>query len=209
MLAALAAHMTPPYTLPELIDEKIPGYSKLEVGVIPGQPNATYYVQLPPEYNPLRRYPMIVSLHGIGHDPTMQIDWWAGDISPGRPPARPGGRYGYIVIAPEWTASIRRNTSTRPASMPWCWAAPRRLPAVRRRYRSRVSLRLFDGRRRGLGHRRLASRSLGGRDSHFGRSPARPATSTPKTPGTCRSMSCWASWTAAASAATPWTWTAI
>ena len=90
MLAALAAHMTPPYPLPESIDENIPGYSKLEVGVLPGQPDATYYVQLPPEYNPQRRYPMIVSLHGIGHDPTMQIEWWAGEHEAGRPagPAR-------------------------------------------------------------------------------------------------------------------------
>ena len=105
VLAALAAHMTPPFPLPDSIDEKIPGYSKLEVSVLPGQPDATYYVQLPPEYNPQRRYPMIVSLHGIGHDPTMQIDWWAGEHNPDGPPGRQGqaGRYGYIVIAPAWT----------------------------------------------------------------------------------------------------------
>ncbi len=35
LLAALAAHMKPPYPLPELIDKDIPGYSKLEVGVHP------------------------------------------------------------------------------------------------------------------------------------------------------------------------------
>ena len=97
VLAALAAHMTPPYPLPESIDENIPGYSKLEIGVIPGQPDATYYVQLPPEYNPQRRYPMIVSLHGIGHDPTMQIEWWAGEHK-ARGPAGPAGTGGTTRI---------------------------------------------------------------------------------------------------------------
>ena len=104
--------MTPPYPLPEPIDENIPGYSKLEIAVLPGQPDATYYVQLPPEYNPQRRYPMIVSLHGIGHDPTMQIEWWAGEHrAQGGPPGRKGqaGRYGYIVIAPAWTVEHQKE----------------------------------------------------------------------------------------------------
>ena len=111
LLAALAAHMTPPYPLPEAIDENIPGYSKLEIAVVSGQPDATYYVQLPPEYNPQRRYPMIVSLHGIGYDPTMQIEWWAGEHRDGGPPGRQGqaGRHGYIVIAPAWTVEHQKQ----------------------------------------------------------------------------------------------------
>ncbi len=84
----------------------IPGFFKLEVAVTPDQPDATYYVQLPPEYDPSRRYPMIVSLHAVGMDPEMQIDWWAGDK-----PARHGqaGRNGYIVIAPAWTVEHQRQ----------------------------------------------------------------------------------------------------
>ena len=106
ILAALAAHMRPPFPLPQPIDDKIPGFFKLEVGVTPDQPDATYYVQLPPEYDPSRRYPMIVSLHAVGMDPQMQIDWWAGDK-----PARHGqaGRNGYIVIAPAWTVEHQRQ----------------------------------------------------------------------------------------------------
>ena len=79
--------------------------------MLPGQPDATYYVQLPPEYNPQRRYPMIVSLHGIGHDPPMQIDWWAGEHAANGPPGRKGqaGRYGYIVIAPAWTVEHQKE----------------------------------------------------------------------------------------------------
>ncbi len=111
VLAALVAHMTPPYPLPDPIDENIPGYSKLEIAVMPGQPDVTYYVQLPPEYNPQRRYPMIVSLHSIVHDPTMQIDWWAGEHDPAKGPGRQGqaGRYGYIVIAPAWTVEHQKE----------------------------------------------------------------------------------------------------
>ena len=111
VLAALAAHMTPPYPLPESIDENLPGYSKLEIGVLPGQPDATYYVQLPPEYNPQRRYPMIVSLHGIGHDPDDADRVVGGRTSANGPPGRQGqaGRYGYIVIAPAWTVEHQKE----------------------------------------------------------------------------------------------------
>ena len=123
VLAALAAHMTPPYPLPELTDEHISGYSKLEIPVMPDQPDATYYVQLPPEYNPQRHYPMIISLHSVVHDPTMQIDWWAGEVPQGdghdvpnvggqkAPLARQGhaGRNGYIVIAPAWTVEHQKE----------------------------------------------------------------------------------------------------
>jgi predicted esterase len=106
ILATLAAHMRPPFALPDRIDPVMPGFFKLEVGFSPDQPNASYYVQLPPEYDPSRRYPMIVSLHAAGMDPEMEIDWWAGDK-----PSRHGqaGRNGYIVIAPAWTVEHQRQ----------------------------------------------------------------------------------------------------
>ena len=50
-----------------------------------------YMVLLPPEYNPLRNYPAIVSLHD-GYGPQHAIDWWAKEAA----------RRGYIVIAPEY-----------------------------------------------------------------------------------------------------------
>jgi pimeloyl-ACP methyl ester carboxylesterase len=111
IVAALAARMRPPYALPELVDEATAGFYKVEVDVAADQPSATYYVQLPPEYDPLRRYPMIVSLHGVGMDPELEIDWWAGDK-----PARHGqaGRNGYIVIAPEWTVEHQKEYEGSP-----------------------------------------------------------------------------------------------
>jgi len=111
IVAAMAARLRPPYALPELADENVPGFYKLEVSVAPAQESATYYVQLPPEYDPSRRYPMIVSLHAIGMDPQMEIDWWAGDQ-----PARHGqaGRNGYIVIAPDWTVEHQKQYEGSP-----------------------------------------------------------------------------------------------
>ncbi len=106
IVAALASHMRPPFALPERIDPLIPGFFKLDVSVTPDQPDATYLAQLPPEYDPSRRYPMIVSLHAVGMDPEMQIDWWAG----GRPERHgQAGRNGYIVIAPAWTVEHQRQ----------------------------------------------------------------------------------------------------
>ena len=59
-------------------------------------------MQLPPEYDPLRRYPAVVTLHAAWSTPLNQIEWWAG-------PARQAGgrqgqaaRHGTIIIAPAW-----------------------------------------------------------------------------------------------------------
>jgi predicted esterase len=111
IIAAMAARMKPPYPLPELVDEATAGFYKVDVEVAQGQPSVSYYVQLPPEYDPLRRYPMVVSLHAVGMDPEMEIDWWAGDK-----PARHGqaGRNGYIVIAPAWTVEHQKQYEGTP-----------------------------------------------------------------------------------------------
>jgi predicted esterase len=63
-----------------------------------------FHVQLPPDYDPYRKYPCIVSLHGAGGSPAKQIDWWAGTYSK-QTDLRLGqaSRHGYIVIAPAWT----------------------------------------------------------------------------------------------------------
>jgi poly(3-hydroxybutyrate) depolymerase len=101
IVAILLAAMQPPAALPKPVADK-PGYYRIDAtGPIDGQP-MTYWVQLPPEYDPHRRYPTIVTLHGETTDPQKQIEWWAGAWLDG---ARTGvaTRYGYIVIAPAWT----------------------------------------------------------------------------------------------------------
>ena len=59
-------------------------------------------MQLPPEYDPYRRYPAIVTLHGAGTTPEHQIDWWAGAHGPDGTRLGQATRHGYIVIAPRW-----------------------------------------------------------------------------------------------------------
>ena len=62
-----------------------------------------YSIQLPPEYDPRRRYPCIVALPGLGTPPDMSVDWWCGGYS-AESKERFGvaTRFGYIVIVPKW-----------------------------------------------------------------------------------------------------------
>ena len=100
-VAAIVAHMKPPLSPPEAVEGK-PGYYLLKTPGLADSPAVTYYVQLPPEYDPYRRYPTIVTLHGELSNAEKQIDWWAGPWKDGQR-AGQAARHGYIVIAPAWT----------------------------------------------------------------------------------------------------------
>ena len=105
-LAKIIAHMKPPLWDEEPADksDEIPGYFLMKAPGITGHNDFFYYVQLPQDYDPYRRYPTIVTLNGAGSTPEQQIDWWAGAFSQ-RTKMRMGqaSRQGYIVIAPVWT----------------------------------------------------------------------------------------------------------
>jgi len=106
-VARLLALMKPPLELPQPIDGK-PGYYELAIE----GPQATeleYLVQLPPEYDPHRSYPAMVTLHGAGSDASRQIDWWAGAWTKGGWRAGQASRHGYIVIAPKWAQPHQRQ----------------------------------------------------------------------------------------------------
>ena|GEM_PF-684449 len=87
LLAGILATMKPPFSdLPDE-DPEFPGYYRFTIPnplFTAGAPRFSraaeirYAVQLPPDYNPHLRYPMVVSLHGLHQTPDMQIDWWAG-----------------------------------------------------------------------------------------------------------------------------------
>ena len=98
-IAGLVARMRPPLDPPEPLS---PGLHDLVVPGLEGQGDVRCLVQVPPEYDPLRRYPAIVSLHAGTSTPLNQIEWWAG--LPGPEGARLGQatRYGFVVIAPAW-----------------------------------------------------------------------------------------------------------
>lgn len=102
-LAPLLAHLTPDTgELSEPV-QGIPGLYELSTPGLTGQEDFRYLIQLPPEYDPYRRYPCVMTLHASGTDPLKQIEWWAGGYSPAEN-LRLGQatRRGYIVIAPYW-----------------------------------------------------------------------------------------------------------
>lgn len=111
-LAKLIANMKPPITTdPQEVPEAgSPGLYELTVPGIEQQPEFSYHIQLPPEYDPYRRYPCIVTLNGAGTTPEQQIDWWAGTFND-RSQMRNGqaARQGYIVIAPKWQKPFQRE----------------------------------------------------------------------------------------------------
>ena len=61
-------------------------------------------MQLPPEYDPLRHYPTIVTLADAGVSPEQMLDFWAGPADKEKGGERLGQatRHGYIVIAVDW-----------------------------------------------------------------------------------------------------------
>jgi predicted esterase len=101
LVAKLLAHMRPPVPAPDF-DLERPGYFELEVAALAGEPPVRYYVQLPPEYDPLRHYPTVVTLRGAATTMAQQIDWWAGPWSAQGMRLGQASRHGYIVIAPAW-----------------------------------------------------------------------------------------------------------
>jgi predicted esterase len=113
LIAKLLAHMRPPLATPDA-DEERPGYFELEAAAVAGEPPVKYYVQLPPEYDPHRHYPTVVTLRGAATTTAQQIDWWAGRWSAARgdqAAIRLGqaSRHGYIVVAPAWAHDEQGN----------------------------------------------------------------------------------------------------
>ncbi len=103
LVAAILRHMKPPGDVPETVSAKTPGLYQLEVPGLPGDPPVPYLVQTPPEYDPHRRYPTILTLHGAATSAEHQIDWWAGAWTEEGWRAGQATRHGYIVVAPMWT----------------------------------------------------------------------------------------------------------
>lgn len=119
MISKIIAFMAPPMATPDsaavvrsssLADDSNNSYSvqgryKIEVplgGDMIGSV-AKYTVQLPPEYNPFRRYPCIVTLPSDLTNMEWQVDWWAGRYIPEMKRCfGEASKLGYIVISPEW-----------------------------------------------------------------------------------------------------------
>lgn len=106
-VAKLIAHMKPPLAT-QVEEAEVPGLYELKVAGIEDQPEFTYLLQLPPEYDPSRPYPCIVTLNGGGSTELQQIAWWGGDyMEKVRMRAGQASRRGYIVIAPRWQRPLQ------------------------------------------------------------------------------------------------------
>jgi predicted esterase len=104
-LAKLIANMKPPRHEAALAATH-GGFLELTA---PGQTqdgDFTYYVQLPPEYDPYRRYPTIIALNGAYNTPVQALDFWTGEptLDEKKVPTRRGHamRHGYVTIAVDW-----------------------------------------------------------------------------------------------------------
>jgi hypothetical protein len=106
-LAPLLAQMPPPNP-PDLSDYTPEQHLSFTVDM-PQVPQANgvalqprYHVQLPPEYNPYRKYPMVLLLPGMG-TPEQILDLWTGSYN-SKLQIRQGlaGRHGFIAVSVDW-----------------------------------------------------------------------------------------------------------
>ncbi len=105
-IAKLAALMRPPLELdPSMQMPDIPGRYSVEVTVtaIPDSPKTSYVIQLPPEYDPNRKYPCVFAIPGQFSTPNQEVDWWAGGYNEQFQRCMgEASRHGYVVVSPQW-----------------------------------------------------------------------------------------------------------
>lgn len=113
-IADLLRRMEPP--LPLVVAEsaegaaepaRLPGEHEFSTTV--GKRGVRVVTQLPPEYDPLRAYPTIVTLPAVGVAPEAQLDFWAGMPRKGAGRVGQATRRGFITIAIEWYRPNQRG----------------------------------------------------------------------------------------------------
>ncbi|MBX3421361.1 MAG: hypothetical protein KF752_07365 [Pirellulaceae bacterium] len=105
LLARMLEHMKPPLDLAEHQPSDAEGFYRQSVTV--GRQPTEYTIQLPPEYDPLRKYPCVVALPGSLNEYRLSIpiDYWCGQtMALEESQARFGQatRHGFIIICPKW-----------------------------------------------------------------------------------------------------------
>jgi pimeloyl-ACP methyl ester carboxylesterase len=106
LIARILGYIKPPKIDPLPVNEERPGFYSFEIDhpILGTVEKIRYAVQLPPEYDPNRHYPVIVALNGTTQTPEMMLDWWAGSWR-GKERYGHASRYGFIVVAPDWNPS--------------------------------------------------------------------------------------------------------
>ena len=108
LLAKLISVLKPPLELSPHDPADPEGFYRQAVRLSDGR-EVQYTLQLPPEYDPNRKYPCIVALPGsvAEHQLNITIDYWCGSVVSLEDWAGRFGqatRQGYIVICPNWMA---------------------------------------------------------------------------------------------------------
>lgn len=110
LVSRILTTMKPPKSPPSSSRET-PYQYELSVPSFQDGKTLSYWVQLPPEYDPNRKYPTVISLHGERSSPEQQLNWWCGPWvektnAKGQKVRERYGqatRFGYVVVAPRWT----------------------------------------------------------------------------------------------------------
>lgn len=110
LVSRILTTMKPPKSPPSSSRET-PYQYELSVPSFQDGKTFSYWVQLPPEYDPNRKYPTVISLHGERSSPEQQLNWWCGPWvektnAKGQKVRERYGqatRFGYVVVAPRWT----------------------------------------------------------------------------------------------------------
>ncbi|MGI9458061.1 MAG: alpha/beta hydrolase-fold protein, partial [Aeoliella sp.] len=91
--------------------ESLSGPGFYEIGVELPAPGGLvrYLVQLPPDYDPLRSYPTILTLNGQGYSPELQLDYWAGGPQGAAGRRGQAMRHGYVTMAVDWQVPHQAN----------------------------------------------------------------------------------------------------
>ena len=109
LVVKLLSQLKPPKTPPPVSNEDPPGLHRLQVKI--GEETVSYVVQTPPEYDPNRIYPCVVTLPSLSTNPDYQVNWWCGtslavksneNAVERRERLGQATRNGYIVVSPVW-----------------------------------------------------------------------------------------------------------
>jgi pimeloyl-ACP methyl ester carboxylesterase len=100
-IAQILKLMKPPLDIAKT-DERGPRVYERVLAGLPGKSDVRYVIQLPLVYDPLRHYPVIVTLPDVGVTPEQMLDFWSGGPNQNGERIGQAARHGYIVIAVDW-----------------------------------------------------------------------------------------------------------
>lgn len=113
-VAKILSTMKPPMQLGEVDAKDPPGLHRQQVK-LPNGDTVDYVIQLPPEYDPNRKYPCVLALPAsqAHFQANLMIDIWCGAPAKleqlGTQRFGQATRYGYIVICPNWMSDNQRS----------------------------------------------------------------------------------------------------